>query len=63
MIQQGVWTKSQRSSNDGSCVEVMNTGHEVLVRNSRNRDGSFLVFTSAEWEAFLDGAKKEEFDI
>jgi hypothetical protein len=34
----------------------------VLLRSQERADGLVSVFTSFEWECFLDGAKKGEFD-
>ena len=34
----------------------------VLLRSRENDDSLISVFTSFEWECFLDGAKKGEFD-
>lgn len=34
----------------------------VLLRSQESTDGLVSVFTSFEWECFLDGAKKGEFD-
>ena len=42
--------------------EVAQDGLVVLIRDSKDPDGSALSFTKAEWVAFLDGAKKGEFD-
>ncbi|MER6950109.1 DUF397 domain-containing protein [Nonomuraea sp. NPDC000554] len=40
-------------------------GHDrlVAVRDSKDPDGPKLFFTPAEWNAFLDGAKADEFDL
>lgn len=35
---------------------------EVAVRNARDPEGPVLVYTPAEISAFVDGAKKGEFD-
>ncbi len=58
----GPWVKSSYSGPQGNCVEVapMRDGG-VAVRNSRHPDGSALVFTAAEWDAFLSGALDGEF--
>jgi Domain of unknown function (DUF397) len=57
------WIKSRRSgSNGGNCVEVAFLADGgVAMRNSRHPVGPALVFTRAEWEAFLGGAKDGEF--
>lgn len=56
------WVKSSYSGPQGNCVEVAFLGSgEVAMRNSRDPDGAALVFTRAEWEAFLSGARDGEF--
>ena len=53
------------SSRSGSsnCVEVsrMPDGR-VAVRDSKNRDGPLLTFTSAQWARFVADIKNKEFD-
>jgi Domain of unknown function (DUF397) len=44
------------------CVQVRSEGSMIIVGNSRFPDGPFLSYTPGEWSAFLDGAKKGEFD-
>ncbi len=34
----------------------------VAVRDSKNPSGAILFYTPEEWSAFIDGAKKGEFD-
>jgi hypothetical protein len=56
------WVKSSYSGPQGNCVEVaFLDGGEVAMRNSRHPDGAALVFTAAEWRAFLRGARDGEF--
>jgi hypothetical protein len=56
------WVKSTYSGPQGNCVEVaFLDGGEVAMRNSRYPDGAALVFTRAEWDAFLSGARDGEF--
>jgi hypothetical protein len=57
------WRKSSFSSM-GNCVEVAPdvTRAGVAVRNSRDPNGSVLLFTGAEWTAFVLGVKNAEFD-
>lgn len=58
------WIKSSFSGpTGGNCVEVaFLPDRQVAVRNSRDADGPVLVFTGAEWDAFLRGARGREFD-
>jgi hypothetical protein len=46
----------------GACVEVASWDGKIAVRDSKNPEGAILLYTGREWEAFLDGAKKGEFD-
>jgi hypothetical protein len=45
-----------------NCVEVAPYQGMVAVRNSREPEGVVLMYTADEWSAFVDGAKKGEFD-
>ncbi|MBL7491949.1 DUF397 domain-containing protein [Frankia sp. AgB1.9] len=56
------WRKATASAHNGACVEVAPLPGNVAVRDSKDPDGPVLVFTPAEWHAFLDGAKSGEFD-
>jgi Domain of unknown function (DUF397) len=56
------WVKSSYSGPQGNCVEVARLADGgVAMRHSRHPDGPALVFTGAEWEAFLSGARDGEF--
>ena len=59
------WRKSRRSGpQGGNCVEVAHLpSGQVAVRNSRHPAGPTLVFTSAEWAAFVGGARDGEFGL
>jgi hypothetical protein len=59
------WHKSTRSGgNGGDCVEVaVNLPGIVAVRDTKDRQGAALVFTDAEWVAFLAGVREGEFDL
>jgi len=58
------WRKSRRSGpQGGNCVEVAQLPDgRVAVRNSRHPAGPALVFTAAEWGAFVRGAGNGYFD-
>ena len=59
------WHKSSRSGgNGGDCVEVAgNLPGIVAVRDTKDPAGATLVFTHAEWRAFLAGVRDGEFDV
>ena len=47
------WRKSSYSdASGGQCVEVASEGL-VLVRDTTNRDGGTLAFSSVAWDRFL----------
>ncbi|MBI2003615.1 MAG: DUF397 domain-containing protein [Parcubacteria group bacterium] len=44
------------------CVEVARKKRGVAVRDGRNRAAGTLFFTNNEWQAFINGVKKGEFE-
>ena len=57
------WIMSSRSTgNGGSCVQARRHVDLIEVRNSKSPDAGTVRFTTEEWDSFLDGAKKGEFD-
>jgi hypothetical protein len=58
------WIMSSRSTgNGGSCVEARRHAGMIEVRNSTARDAGTVLFTVEEWDSFLDGARKGDFDL
>jgi hypothetical protein len=62
VLRGAAWRKAQRSVPNGACVEVARAGGMLAMRDSKDPDGPVLMYTPSEWHAFLDGAKKGEFD-
>ena len=64
-VEVGVWVKSTHSGpHDDNCVEVAGAeSGEILVRDSKDREGPVLRFTPDEWVAFIDGVKNGEFNL
>lgn len=57
------WRKSRRSNSQGNCVELAELPDgSVAMRNSRFPHGPALVYTRAEVEALVLGAKDGDFD-
>jgi len=58
------WRKSTKSGPyTDNCVEVAFVDEAIAVRDSKNPTGPVLLFTTAEWDAFVGGAKDGEFDL
>jgi hypothetical protein len=62
-LRHATWQKSRRSNSQGNCVEMARiSGDAVAVRNSRHPQGPALIYTLAEIEALILGAKDGDFD-
>ena len=59
--EQDSW-RTATMSGGGNCVQVKSKDGMIILGNSRLSQGPFLSYTRDEWTAFLDGAKKGEFD-
>jgi hypothetical protein len=57
--QQYLW----RSCGNGACVEVTKIDRSYLIRDSKSPDGPVLVFSGAEWDAFVVGIKNGSFQF
>ncbi|MGH3978617.1 MAG: DUF397 domain-containing protein [Pseudonocardiaceae bacterium] len=70
-LSSAVWQRSDQSSDDQSSdaeephLEIaFVAGGYVAMRSSENPvDSETLIFTPAEWEAFVLGVKDGEFDV
>jgi hypothetical protein len=60
-LSNATWRKSSYSSASG-CVEVTSTDSQVAIRHSLDPEGPILIFTAAQWQAFVDGIRLGEFD-
>lgn len=62
------WRVSSRSSSSGggNCVEAGPLGDatgRVALRHSHHPDGTVIVYTADEWQAFTAGVRDHEFDF
>lgn len=48
---------------DNFCVEVAIAGDSVALRDSKDPSAGHHIFSHGEWDAFIDGVKKGEFDL
>jgi hypothetical protein len=56
------WIKASASNDEGTCVEQRGADGWVEVRDTKDRSGPVLRFRRAEFAAWLDGARRGEFD-
>jgi hypothetical protein len=56
------WYKAEYSSANGQCVEVALAAGNIAIRDSKDPGGPVLVYTRAEFTAFLGGVRNGEFD-
>ncbi len=54
---EGIWRISSWSIS-GECVEVASIGTEVFIRDSKNRGGRVLSFSSTAWKRFIEQSKR-----
>ncbi|SDK14096.1 DUF397 domain-containing protein [Nonomuraea jiangxiensis] len=58
------WRKSSFSGDNGNCLEVAPlSGGRVGIRDTEAPEQSPFVVSGSVWAAFIDGAKKGEFDF
>ena len=51
------WRKSSASGGAGECVEIATADSFVLARDSKDRSGVVLEFTTGQWLGFLRRVK------
>ena len=58
-----IWIKAHRSMGTGACVELAVAGDDLIaLRHSKHPEIGPLYYSRREIDAFLDGAKRGEFD-
>lgn len=64
VVDQALWHKSSFSNLNGSCVEIGRLMPDrIAVRDTKdNGAGPVLIYSGAEWDAFIAGAKAGQFD-
>jgi hypothetical protein len=57
------WRTARRSAGNGACVEVAPAAGTILIRDSMDREGPVVQYSSNSWRAFLGAAKDGRFDL
>ena len=57
------WIKASRSASSGDCVEMRGHAGDVEIRDTKAQgSGPVLGVSKAEFAAWLEGAKRGDFD-
>jgi Domain of unknown function (DUF397) len=53
------WRKASHSLASGECIEAASSDSPgyVGVRDSKDPDGTTLIYTGCEWQSFISGIK------
>ncbi|MFC6085088.1 DUF397 domain-containing protein [Sphaerisporangium aureirubrum] len=64
-LERAAWRKATKSGpNQGNCLEVAPlSGGRVGLRDTEAPEKAPFVVSASVWDAFVDGAKKGEFDF
>jgi hypothetical protein len=66
-LPQVAWQISTRCADTGgNCVEagpILDGSGRVALRHSKTPDAATIIYTRAEWDAFITGVKDGEFDF
>jgi uncharacterized protein DUF397 len=46
------WRKAKASAGDGACVEVASVDGWIVVRDSKNPDGTWMRYSAVSWREF-----------
>ena len=57
MANEPAWRVATYTGSSGDCVEVGDTDSAILVRDSKDRTGKALAFTTAIWQSFTNSLK------
>jgi hypothetical protein len=57
MADEPTWRVATYTGGSGNCVEVGDTGHAVLVRDTKDRTGGTLTFPASTWQSFANSLK------
>lgn len=56
------WRTSTRSNGNGACVEVRRVGGTVQLRDTKDRTGPVLSFTTGAWQDFIAGVRADRLE-
>jgi Domain of unknown function (DUF397) len=57
MANEPAWRVATYTGGNGDCVEVGDADRAILVRDTKDRTGRTLTFTTATWHSFTNSLK------
>ena len=57
------WQRSKACGASTACVQIAKVGDNIAVSDSKDPNSAVLFYNKEEWEAFVTGVKKEEFEF
>lgn len=62
-VNESLWRKSRRSVGNGACVEVTEAALGVALRDTTDREGLRVTYSSTAWRDFGQSVRQGSFGV